>query len=426
MLLPELLSPAGNREKLEAAIRYGADAVYLAGRRFGMRAASDNFTLEELADAVAYAHSFTAPRSARTGEKMPVKIYLTVNIMPRGYEYAELTEYFKALRNIPIDALIISDLGVLSLARELLPETEIHISTQASAVSAPAVSAYAALGAKRVVLARELSLGEIREIRRGIPPETELEAFVHGSMCVSYSGLCLLSEHLVGRDANRGCCTQPCRWNWALSDNISPDAEGKTYEIQEKNHRDENFPIAEDEYGTFIMSARDMCMIEHIPELCEAGIDCFKIEGRVKSAYYTAVVTNAYRIAIDSYADGLPFDNALRREVESVSHRDFGTGHFFGKAHVTEALGYLREKAYLAAAGDDCAAGELCTFVQRNKVSVGDNAEILSPGHAGRRIVIGELYSEDGDAIESAPHPWMRFKLRVPFNIKRGDILRGC
>ena len=270
----ELLSPAGNFEKMKSALNYGADAVYLAGNVFGMRSAADNFTNEELYEAVKYAHD------------MGKKVYLTVNTMPHEHEYFVLKEYLLALKGCPIDAMIVADLGVMATIQEILPEMEIHVSTQASIVSVAAAQAYIRLGAKRLVLARELTLGEIKKIRAGIPEDIELEAFVHGSMCVSYSGRCMLSHHITGRDANRGACAQPCRWNFNLIEEKRPDFP---------------IPIEQNDLGTFIMSSKDMCTIEHIPELIEAGIKSFKIEGRMKSAYYTAVVTNAYRMAIDSY-----------------------------------------------------------------------------------------------------------------------------
>lgn len=405
--LPELLSPAGDREKLEAALLYGADAVYLAGKSFGMRAASANFTTEALDEAVKFAH------------ERGKKVYLTVNTMPRTREYPELERYLEETREIDVDAYIAADLGVIALLKRVKPDAVVHVSTQASVVSAETVREYAKLGASRVVLARELSLDEIAVIR-GQVPDVELETFVHGSMCVSYSGLCLLSEHMTGRDANMGQCAQPCRWNWRLIDN-SP-----RYSIEEREHKGEALPIEEDEYGSFVMSARDMCMIEHVGELCEAGIDCFKIEGRVKSAYYTAVTANAYRIALDDWAAGKPFDPLLLREVESVSHRDFGTGHFFGKAEVCEHSGYLRDRAYLATAVSDAAPGETAVFIQRNKVSAGDAAELLTPGKTGRAVRIGRMFGEDGEEIESAPHPLMLWKTALDCEVKRGDILRGC
>ncbi len=415
--MPELLSPAGNFEKLRAAILYGADAVYLAGNCFGMRSAADNFTDDELFEAARYVH------------ERGKKLYLTVNTMPHGYEYPRLRAFIAKMKDAEIDAFIVADLGVLSVIREIIPDAEIHISTQASIVSAEAARAYAALGAKRLVLARELTLEEIKAIRAGIPEEVELEAFVHGSMCVSYSGRCLLSNNLTGRDANRGACAQPCRWN---------------YKIIEEKRPEQPFPVEENELGTFIMSSKDMCTVDMIPELIAAGIDSFKIEGRMKSAYYTAVVTNAYRMAIDAYLadpDGYSFDTDLMGELESVSHREYSTGYYRDMpiecAQTTANTGYIREKAYFATAVEYSAEelpegleyenseGKIYKFIQRNKVSVGDAAELISPGRIGRAFTVGEIYNEAGECVESAPHPSMLFYVRVPFEVKVGDIMRS-
>ena len=405
---PEILSPAGNFEKMRAAIRYGADAVYLAGHIFGMRAAADNFSLEELAEAVKYAHD------------RGVKVYLTLNTMPREYEYPTLRKYLSDLAHINLDAMIIADVGVLMLVKEMLPEMEIHISTQANATSAAACLAWYALGAKRVVLARELTLDEIKAIRAGIPDELEIECFVHGSMCVSYSGRCLLSNHMVGRDANRGMCAQPCRWNYTI----------KHYEIEEEKRPDCKMPVEEINGETFIMASRDTCTIEHIPELIEAGINSFKIEGRMKSAYYTAVVTNAYKMALDSYYSGnYEYNPDWYRELESVSHRDYHTGYYFTDSHMDANLapnnGYIKDKAYLAVAVSYDDESGIAEFTQRNKMCFGDEAEIISPGKIGRELTVGELFDENMNPIESTPHPYMKFFMRVPFEIREGDILRA-
>ncbi len=415
--MPELLSPAGNFEKLKAAIRYGADAVYLAGRRFGMRSAADNFTDEELFEAARYVH------------ERGKKLYLTLNTLPHGDEYPALRAFLSRIAGAGMDGVIAADLGVISLVREMLPDVEIHISTQASIISPQAALAYAALGARRLVLARELTLSEIAQIREALPPEVELEAFVHGSMCVSYSGRCLLSHALTGRDANRGACTQPCRWNYTITEEKRPESP---------------FPIEENELGSFIMSSKDMCTIAHIPQLIGAGIDSFKIEGRMKSAYYTAVVTNAYRIAIDAYLadpEHYIFDPALMRELESVSHREYCTGFYFDdpmeNPQLTTIPGYIREKAYLATAAPEELAlpaglapvseeGVLCPFVQRNKICRGDAAELLSPGRLGVSVTIRQLYDEQGTPIESAPHPYQKFFTRLPFPVSEGDILRAA
>ena len=408
MKRPEILSPAGNFEKMKAAILYGADAVYLSGKIFGMRAAADNFTIDELREAVEYAHA------------RDVKVYLTVNTMPREHQYPELEEYFKTLSNIDIDALIIGDIGVLMLAKRLLPSVELHISTQANSVSSETCRAWYALGAKRVVLARELTLDEIKAIRANVPDDLELECFVHGSMCVSYSGRCLLSGHIVSRDANRGMCAQPCRWNYTI----------RGYEITEEKRPDLKMPIEEVNGETFIMSSRDTCTIEHIPELVEAGIDSFKIEGRMKSSYYTAVVTNTYKMAMDSYFSGkYEYDPAWYRELESVSHRDYHTGYYFTDSHVDPNLatttGYIKEKSFLAVVEDyDAQRGE-ALMTQRNRMFSGEAVELLTPGQCGVPFVSGELYDENHERIEATSHPYMKFYMKVPFAMKAGDIIRA-
>ena len=415
---PELLSPAGNFEKLRAALLYGADAVYLAGQRFGMRSAADNFTDGELLEAVRYTH------------ERGKKLYLTMNTMPHGYEYDAMRQFLETVKDYGIDAMIVADLGVMATIRQIIPSMEIHVSTQASIVSPAAALAYASLGARRLVLARELSIDEIKAIRRALPADVELEAFVHGSMCVSYSGRCLLSNNLTGRDANRGACAQPCRWG---------------YTITEEKRPEQPYPIEQNELGTFIMSSKDMCTVEHIPELIAAGIDSFKIEGRMKSAYYTAVVTNAYRMAIDAYLsdpENYTFDRAIYRELESVSHREYCTGFYFDDPMENPQLstinGYIREKAYYATALDaaeyplptgleaETEGGRLYPFIQRNKVSVGDRSELISPRKTGVGFEVCELYSESGEPIPSAPHPSMVFYVRVPFEVKAGDIMRGA
>lgn len=407
---PELLSPAGNFEKMEAAIRYGANAVYLAGHAFGMRSAADNFSDEELAAAIAYAH------------ERGVRVYVTVNTAPRDAEYPALAAYLQRLGELAPDALIVADIGVFSLCRELIPEMELHVSTQANSVSAADVRAWGRLGAKRVVLSRELTLEEIRAIRAAVPPETELECFIHGSMCISYSGRCLLSNYLCGRDANHGACAQPCRWEYK----IRPTS----YELIERERPDMPIPIEETAGETFIMSSRDLSMIAHVPELIDAGIASFKIEGRMKSAYYTAVVTNAYRMAIDAALRGETQPDLLwLRELESVSHREYDTGYFFADSR-KEALtcresGYIREKAYLATVlSYDPATGE-AKCVQRNKVSVGDPMELLTPGKGGQPLFCTALFDEEHQPIPSTPHPAMIFYLPVPFPVQPGDILRG-
>ncbi len=404
----ELLLPAGNFEKLKAAILYGADAVYLAGKRFGMRSAADNFTDGELKDAASYCHE--------RGKKM----YITVNISPRYHEYEGLAEYFDRLRDVHPDALIIADPGVLTLAREMLPEIPLHLSTQAGAVSHADCTFWQKQGVSRVVLARELNLREISAIRQRISPELELEAFIHGAMCVSFSGRCLLSNYLTGRDANRGMCAQPCRWEY------------KMYEIEEVKRPGMRFPVEEDPRGSFIMSSKDMCMIEHIPELMESGVTSFKIEGRMKSAYYAAVCANAYRMAMDAYtADpaGYRYDPAWLAELESVSHREYCTGYWFDEpmeaAQTVTVPGYLKEKGYLAVVESYDPATGRAILIQKNKFSQGDTVEYLTPGQIGRPMIAADLQDADGNPIPSCPHPQMRFSMAVPHPVCPGDILRS-
>ena len=401
--MPELLSPAGNFEKLKAALLYGADAVYLAGRRFGMRSAADNFDNDELFSAAEYVHA--------KGKK----IYLTLNTMPHAHEYPALREFLLSIKDAGIDACIIADLGVMALVKEILPDMEIHVSTQASIVSPEAALAYVALGAKRLVLARELTLSEIKAIKAALPKDIELEAFVHGSMCVSYSGRCMLSNSLTGRDANRGACAQPCRWG---------------YTITEEKRPEQPYPIEQNKLGTFIMSSKDMCTVSIIPELIEAGINSFKIEGRMKSAYYTAVVTNTYRMAFDSYFSGnYVYNPAWYRELESVSHRDYATGYYYSDSHTDANLasnnGYIKDKAYLAVVeAYDEKTGE-ATLTQRNKMCVGDEIELVTPGAVGRALTVTPLLNENREPIEATSHPYMKFYMQMPFAVKAGDIIRA-
>lgn len=409
---PEILAPAGNFEKMRFAILYGADAVYLAGKSFGMRTASDNFTDEELAAAIEYAHG------------KGVRVYVTVNIMPRPSEEKALREYLRYLGEIAPDALIISDIGVFSLAKKYAPNVDIHISTQANTLNAAACRAWYELGATRIVLARELSLAEIAEIRSEIPPELELEAFVHGAMCVSHSGRCLLSNYFIGRDANRGACAQPCRWEY--------DAKEITAEIHETGKPERSLEAVQNEHGTFMFSSNDMCMIEHIPDLVEAGIDSFKIEGRVKSAYYTAITANAYKNELNAYLadpDGYKFDPKSLEEVESVSHRGYCTGYFYtsplDNAQIWGEGGYIRDKAYLATVESFDKEIGRAVLLQRNKVSEGEHARVISPGKGFRDIVLSDLRDENGEKIECAPHPKMLYSVAAPFELHPGDIVSG-
>lgn len=401
----ELLSPAGNFEKLRAAVLYGADAVYLAGRMFGMRAGADCFDIDELPKAVDYCH------------ERGKKVYLALNTMPHPDEYPRLKKYLNELDSIPFDAYIVADLGVMSVVKEISPQREIHISTQASVVSAASANMYYKLGAKRVVLSRELTFDEIAAIRRDTPQNLELEAFIHGAMCVSYSGRCLISNHFTGRDANRGACAQPCRWVYNISEEKRPD-----------------MPLTMDEGsdGTYLFGSKDLCMIEHIPELLESPVTSFKIEGRMKSAYYAAVTANTYRMAIDSYLRDpahYKYNPAWRTELESVSHREYDTGFFFDRpmsdAKTASSPGYLQSRAYIGDCVEYDADRRIACFVQKNKVCSGETVELLSPGMTGREFVIGKMYNERGQQIDSCPHPFMRFYIEMPFEAKPGDILRA-
>ena len=405
----ELLSPAGNMEKLKSAILYGADAVYMAGNVFGMRAFASNFDVEQIYEAVQYTHSFGK------------KVYLTVNTMPHWYEYEQLEKYLCDIRDAGIDALIISDLGVFETAKKLLPNMPIHISTQANTVSHAACNAWHKMGAERIVLARELNFDEIKAIRSKISPELELECFIHGSMCISYSGRCLISGNLNARDANRGACSQPCRWNY------------KMYEIEEEKRPNERMTVHENEQGTFIMASKDLCMIEHIPDLMECGINCFKIEGRMRSEYYTACVTNAYRMAIDEYNRGnnnYTYNPLWKRELESVSHRDYATGFFYDKvnenANLSTGNKNVCEQSYFAVAEDYSESTGLAYFRQRNKFKVGDKVEVLSPRKVGRGFTVEEIYDEKMLPLDAACHPGMNVYVKTPFEVKKGDIMRSA
>lgn len=401
---PEVLSPAGNIEKLRYAVDYGADAVYCALDRFGLRAAAENFTPEQLRDAVSYAHSKGS------------KVYVTLNVMPHDDQFAALKEYFDHIKSIRPDALIIADAGVLYEARKALPEIPIHLSTQASTLNSAACRFWAENGVSRIVLARELSLQQIAELRQNAPQSIELEAFVHGAMCVAYSGRCLLSSYLTGRSANEGKCTQPCRWH---------------YYVTEEKRPGDPLPIVEDREGSYLLSSKDMCMIEHIPELVRAGIASFKIEGRVKSVGYTAAVTNAYRCVLDEYmakGDDFVFDPDWLTEVLSVSHREYSTGFYFGDpladANIVTDGGYIRDRAFLATVEEYDEKTHLALCIQRNKLCRGDKVDILSPHCKGRQVVAAELFDAEMQPVDSTPHPMMRFYLRID-GVKKGDIIRG-
>lgn len=401
---PEILSPAGNFEKLTFADAYGADAVYFAGQQFGMRASADNFDFEEMKKATDLLHS--------KGKKA----YLTLNTMPRNDEIDLLDGYLDSILGTGIDAVIVADMGVFQKVRERLPDIDIHISTQGANMNYLSCRMWHDMGAKRVVLARELSLEDIATIRAKTPSTLELEAFVHGAMCVSVSGRCLLSEYYLGRDANRGKCAQPCRW---------------VYNFSEEKRESDVLSAEIHSEGTYIFGSKDMNLIAHVEELTRAGIDSFKIEGRMKSAYYTAVVTNCYRIALDSLfgkKTDITLDD-LHRELDSVSHREYCTGYYFdhpmSEPHLATTPGYIKEKAFLATVEeyDDETGFALCR--QRNKMLSDAEAEIISPGKTGIAFKPIAMTDVDGSIIESAPHAQMLFKVKMPFAVKRGDIIRG-
>ncbi len=405
---PEILAPAGNMEKLKTAVAFGADSVYLAGNSFGMRSAAGNFTDEEIFEAADYCH------------KHGVKIYITVNTMPHTNEYERLEKHLKTLQAAGVDALIISDLGVFMTAKEVVPNMTLHISTQASVVSARTCTEWYKLGAKRVILARELTLAEITEIKQGIPNELEIEAFMHGSMCVAYSGRCLLSNYMTGRDANRGACAQPCRWEYKMY----------TAEIEEVKRKDERFTVIEDAGETYTFSSRDLCMIEHIPELVQSGICSFKIEGRMKSACYVGAVVNAYRMALDAYFDNpesYTYNPRWLEELNGVSHRQYDTGFFFSdgdRAKVCEQPGYIKEQAALGICTGYDERTRRATFIQKNKFSAGERVEILIPRQCATAFEVSEIFDEKGEKIDSAPHPQMEFSIETPFPVPEFSILR--
>ena len=393
----ELLAPAGDMERLRMSLAYGADAVYLAGTDFGMRSFAGNFTPEELKQAVALCHS------------RGVAVHVTCNTMPRNGEIARMPEWLEYLQELGVDAAILADVGVLSLLKKHAPKLKAHISTQASVSNYQAAAAWYELGASRVILARELSLDEIREIRAKTPRELEIEAFVHGAMCVSYSGRCLLSNYMTGRDANRGACAQPCRYQYALVEEKRPG---------------EYFPIGEDAGGAYIMNSKDMCMIDHIPELIDAGLDSLKIEGRAKSAYYAAVVTGAYRHAIDAALEGRPLDPVWRDEVEKVSHRPYSTGFYFGEpGQHTSHSRYVRDWQIMAVV-TSCAPDGTALCELRNKLSAGDELELVGPGLKPVPVTVEGLTDGDGLPIPEARKPQMPFYFRLPIQAPPLSLLR--
>ncbi len=393
----ELLSPAGDMERLKMAVLYGADAVYLAGTDFGMRSFAGNFSPQELPGAVEFAHS------------RGVKVHVTVNTMPRNEEIANLPAYLEQLQDAGVDALIVADLGAFTLAGKYAPKCQRHISTQQSIANYECAKAWYELGAQRVVLARELSLQEITEIRQKTPKELEIETFGHGAMCVSYSGRCLLSNYMTGRDSNRGACAQPCRYQYTLMEEKRPG---------------EYFPVYEDEKGTYILNSRDMCTIDHLKELTEAGIDCIKIEGRAKSAYYAAIVTGAYRHVIDDLAAGRPVDPIWRDEVDKVSHRIYSTGFYFGHpGQYTENSRYIRQYQ-VAAIVESCSEAGLAICSLRNKFSMGDTLEAVGPDMRPFSFAVPMMEDMDGLLLEEPRKPQMQFTVQLPRAVPAFTILR--
>ena len=395
--IPELLAPAGDPERLRMAVLYGADAVYLAGTDFGMRAFAGNFTPDQMREAVEFAHSHG------------VRVHCTVNTMLRNDEIARLPEHLEQLNELGVDALIVADLGAFTLAGKYAPRCQRHISTQASICNYETARAWYDLGASRVILAREVGLAEIREIREKTPPELEIEAFVHGAMCVSYSGRCLLSNYMTGRDSSRGACAQPCRYQYALMEEKRPG---------------EYFPIEEDEQGTYILNSRDMCMIDHLRDLTEAGLSSLKIEGRAKSAYYAAIVTGAYRHGLDAVAAGEEIDPVWRDEVEHVSHRPYSTGFYYGPPGQYYANSrYVREWQVVALVMN-CDAEGNATLSLRNKFRTGDTVELVGPDLRPFAMTVGQMQDESGAVLEEPRTPQMIFHMKLPKAVPPYTLVR--
>ncbi|MCI6053732.1 peptidase U32 family protein [Dysosmobacter sp.] len=394
---PELLAPAGDMERLEMAVRYGADAVYLAGQSYGMRAFAGNFTDEELRTAVALAHSHG------------VKVHCTINTMPRCDEVEGLPAHLELLNDAGVDAVIVADLGAFTLAGKYAPRCARHISTQASICNPVTARAWYDLGASRVILARELSLEEIRTIRDRTPEELEIEAFVHGAMCVSYSGRCLLSNYMTGRDSSRGACAQPCRYHYALMEEKRPG---------------EYFPIEEDGQGSYILNSRDMCMIDHLDDLMDAGLTSLKIEGRAKSAYYAAIVTGAYRHCLDAAAAGEPLDDVWRDEVEHVSHRPYSTGFYYGPpGQYYDTSRYIRQWQVIALV-TDCDGEGNTTLSLRNKFRAGDTVEVVGPDTRPFALTVPEMTDADGAPLTEPRTPGSVFHMKLPRPVPAWSLLR--
>ena len=405
----ELLVPASSLEVLKIAVVFGADAVYIGGEAFGLRAKAKNFSHEDMAEGIAFAHEHG------------VKVYVTVNILAHNDDLPGVREYLQELKELKPDALIIADPGIFTYAREICPEIECHISTQANNTNYETYRFWYKLGAKRVVTARELSLKEIREIREHIPDDMEIETFVHGAMCISYSGRCLLSNYFTGRDANQGACTHPCRWKYA---------------VMEESRPGEYLPVYENERGTFLFNSKDLCMIEHIPEMIKAGIDSFKIEGRMKTALYVATVARTYRKAIDDYLESEEKyrENMewYKAEIAKCTYRQFTTGFYFGKpseeAQIYDSNTYINEYIYLGIIEETRERGErkgyLGKITQRNKFSVGDEIEIMRPDGRNTEAAVLAIHTEEGEEMESAPHPKQSLWIELSEEPEMYDLLR--
>ena len=397
----ELLAPAGDMERLEMALHYGADAVYLAGKRFGMRASAGNFSMEELAVACAKAHEKGAA------------VHLTCNTLPREDELKALPDFLRQAQSAGVDAFIIADLGVMKQAEKYAPNVQRHVSTQLGVINSATANVLYDMGASRVVLARETPMRDIYEIRANTPKELEIECFVHGAMCVSFSGRCLISSYMTGRDANHGDCAQPCRWK---------------YHLYEENRQGQYFPVEETGDGTYLYNSRDLCMIEHIPELVKAGISSFKIEGRAKSAYYVAVTTNAYRHAVDDYfaeGDDYVLKPWIREELEKISHRGYNTGFYFGRepGQVTGNGGYIRHYDNVALC-EELVDDTTAVITQRNKFYVGDTLDVLPPSGVPFEIKCESLTTDEGMPVESAPHPMQRLTMKCNAPVPSGSVIR--
>jgi len=404
MKRPELLAPAGNLEKLKIAVIYGADAVYLGGENFGLRAGAKNFTLEQLAEGIKFVHD----RGKR--------IYLTLNIIPHNEDLVRLPEYVVKLKELGLDAVIISDPGVLKIVKNIIPEMEIHLSTQASTTNYAAVNFWYEQGIRRIILARELSLEEIKEVVKKSPSDMKMETFVHGAMCISYSGRCLLSNYMVGRDANRGDCAHSCRWRYYLMEETRPG---------------EYFPVYEDEKGAYFFNSKDLCMIEHLPSLIEAGISVFKIEGRMKSSYYVATVIKAYRHLIDSYFSKPKeyfCDEKWLDEIKKVSHRYFTTGFYFakpgGKEQRYDSSAYIKTYDFAGLILEYDADNQIATIEQKNRIFVGDEIEIFGPDDDFFTQKIEKMWDEEGEEIEAAPHAKQIIRMKMVKPVKPWYIIR--